>query len=223
MVTSTIPTWQSECAKPEDRGFLIMNEGMLIGFGIMVSYWVDYGFYFLEGGIRWRFPIAFQAIFSFIVILGVFILPDSPRWLLKKNRNEEAREVVARLADEDVGSEKVDEEMAILEHTLALEGQKFSYREFLRHGNVQHFRRMMLGVVAQAMQQFCGINLITYVYLHFCIVYVEISFFLLYKNLSSNRFLHKLYSYKVLCYYALRRITWFRCCHVSSLGSHQRY
>ena len=167
MVTSTIPTWQSECAKPEDRGFLIMNEGMLIGFGIMISYWVDYGFFFLEGSIRWRFPIAFQALFSFIVILGVFILPDSPRWLLKKNRNEKAREVVARLAAEDVDSEKVDEEMAILEHTLALEGQKFSYREFLRHGNVQHFRRMMLGVVAQAMQQFCGINLITYVYLLF--------------------------------------------------------
>ncbi|KAI7855210.1 general substrate transporter [Circinella umbellata] len=162
MVTSTIPTWQSECAKPEDRGFLIMNEGMLIGFGIMVSYWIDYGFYFLEGSIRWRFPIAFQAVFSIIVILGVFILPDSPRWLLKKQHNEEAREVVARLAGEDVESEKVSEEMAILEHTLALEGQKFSYREFLRHGKVQHFRRMMLGVVAQAMQQFCGINLITY-------------------------------------------------------------
>ncbi|KAI8137993.1 general substrate transporter [Fennellomyces sp. T-0311] len=162
MVTSTIPTWQSECAKPEDRGFLIMNEGMLIGFGIMVSYWVDYGFYFLEGSIRWRFPIAFQAIFSFIVIAGVFILPDSPRWLLKKNYTSEAREVVARLADEEVESEKVSEEMAILEHTLALEGEKFSYREFLRHGSVQHFRRMMLGVVAQAMQQFCGINLITY-------------------------------------------------------------
>ncbi|KAI9252865.1 general substrate transporter [Phascolomyces articulosus] len=162
MVTSTIPTWQSECAKPEDRGFLIMNEGMLIGFGIMVSYWVDYGFYFLEGSIRWRFPIAFQAVFSLIVIAGVFILPDSPRWLLKKNYTQEAREVVARLADEEVDSEKVNEEMAILEHTLALEGEKFSYREFLRHGNVQHFRRMILGVVAQAMQQYCGINLITY-------------------------------------------------------------
>ena len=163
MVTSTIPTWQSECAKPEDRGFLIMSEGMLIGFGIMTSYWVNYGFYFMEGSIRWRFPIAFQAVFSLIVIFGVFVLPDSPRWLLKKNHTEKAREVVARLANEEPDSEKVNEEMAILEHTLALEGQKFSYREFLRHGKVQHFRRMMLGVVAQAMQQFCGCNLITYV------------------------------------------------------------
>ncbi|CDH56854.1 sugar transporter stl1 [Lichtheimia corymbifera JMRC:FSU:9682] len=162
MVTSTIPTWQSECAKPKDRGFLIMNEGMLIGFGIMVSYWVDYGFYFLEGSVQWRFPIAFQSFFSLIVIAGLFILPDSPRWLLKKGRVEEAREVIARLNDADVNSEQVAEDMAILEHTLALEGQKFSYREFWKHGSVQHFRRCLLGVIAQAMQQYCGINLITY-------------------------------------------------------------
>ncbi|CDS14392.1 hypothetical protein LRAMOSA06561 [Lichtheimia ramosa] len=162
MVTSTIPTWQSECAKPKDRGFLIMNEGMLIGFGIMVSYWIDYAFFFLEGSIQWRFPIAFQAVFSFIVIAGLFVLPDSPRWLLKKGRVEEAREVIARLNDADINSELVAEDMAILEHTLALEGQKFSYREFWKHGHVQHFRRMLLGVIAQAMQQYCGINLITY-------------------------------------------------------------
>lgn len=156
MVTSTIPTWQSECAKPKDRGFLIMNEGMLIGFGIMVSYWIDYAFFFLEGSIQWRFPIAFQAVFSFIVIAGLFVLPDSPRWLLKKGRVEEAREVIARLNDADIDSELVAEDMAILEHTLALEGQKFSYREFWKHGHVQHFRRMLLGVIAQAMQQYCG-------------------------------------------------------------------
>ncbi|KAI8137994.1 general substrate transporter [Fennellomyces sp. T-0311] len=162
MVTSTIPTWQSECAKPKDRGFLIMNEGMLIGFGIMVSYWIDFGFYFCTGSIRWRFPVAFQAFFAIVVTCGIFILPDSPRWLLKKGYVEEARDVIARLNDTTPDSDYVAEEVAILEHTLSLEAQKFSWREFWRHGRVQHFRRMMLGVVAQAMQQYCGINLITY-------------------------------------------------------------
>ena len=59
MVTSTIPTWQSECARPHRRGFVIILSGALITFGIMVAYWVDYGFFFLEGSVRWRFPIAF--------------------------------------------------------------------------------------------------------------------------------------------------------------------
>ncbi|KAI9321300.1 general substrate transporter [Dichotomocladium elegans] len=162
MVTSTIPTWQSECAKPKDRGYLIMNEGMLIGFGIMVSYWIDYGFYFATGSIRWRFPIAFQALFALVVLSGIFILPDSPRWLLKKNYVNEARDVIARLKGVDINDELVAEEVAILEHTLSLESQKFSWREFWVHGKVQHFRRMLLGVIAQAMQQYCGINVITY-------------------------------------------------------------
>lgn len=164
MVTSTIPTYQSECAKPKSRGFMIMNEGMLIGFGIMISYWIDYGLFFATGSVRWRFPVAFQAFFALVVIAGMLILPDSPRWLLKKNRVEQARDVIARLKNADPDSDEVDEEIAILEHTLSLEGQKFSYREFWRHGRVQHFRRCLLGVISQAMQQYCGINLITWVY-----------------------------------------------------------
>ncbi|KAF4978253.1 hypothetical protein FZEAL_5359 [Fusarium zealandicum] len=59
MVTSTNPTWQSECARAHQRGFLIMLSGALISGGIMIAYWVDYGFYFLAGSIRWRFPVAF--------------------------------------------------------------------------------------------------------------------------------------------------------------------
>lgn len=161
MVTSTIPTWQSECAKPEDRGFLIMNEGMLIGFGIMVSYWIDFGFYFATGTIRWRFPIAFQCFFAIIVMLGLFILPDSPRWLLKKNYRNEARDVIARLNGVEEDDEVVVEQMAILEHVLAAEAQAFSVKELWVHGKYQYFRRMLLGVISQAMQQYCGINLIT--------------------------------------------------------------
>ena len=59
-----IPTWQSECARPHQRGFLITLSGALISGGIMIAYWVDYGFYFLKGTIRWRFPVAFQSFFS---------------------------------------------------------------------------------------------------------------------------------------------------------------
>ena len=59
-VTSTIPTWQSECAKPKQRGMIIILSGAMIALGIMISYWVNYGFYFATGSVRWRFPIAFQ-------------------------------------------------------------------------------------------------------------------------------------------------------------------
>ena len=43
--TATIPVWQSECSPPHRRGMLIMIEGTLIAFGIMVSYWIDFALF----------------------------------------------------------------------------------------------------------------------------------------------------------------------------------
>lgn len=48
MNTSTVPTWQSETSKSHRRGQLVMIEGSLIVFGVMISYWIDLGFSFLE-------------------------------------------------------------------------------------------------------------------------------------------------------------------------------
>ena len=75
---SAIPTWQSECAKPEKRGRLIITSGAVIVAGVMISYWVTYGFYFLPSGevyssVRWRFPIVFQSFFT-ILVMYVYLL-----------------------------------------------------------------------------------------------------------------------------------------------------
>lgn len=60
-VTSTIPTWQSECAKPKQRGMIIILSGAMIALGIMISYWINVIFFYINAGsVRWRFPIAFQ-------------------------------------------------------------------------------------------------------------------------------------------------------------------
>lgn len=45
--TSTVPTWQSESAKSSDRGKLVMIEGALITGGICLSYWINYGMFYL--------------------------------------------------------------------------------------------------------------------------------------------------------------------------------
>lgn len=56
--TSTVPTWQSECSRSHRRGQLVMIEGAMITGGIMISYWLDLGFSFLDpNSISWRFPL----------------------------------------------------------------------------------------------------------------------------------------------------------------------
>lgn len=60
---------------------MVMIEGTLIVFGVMISYWIDLGFSFLEPStISWRFPIAFQIVLALIIVIFIPGLPESPRW-----------------------------------------------------------------------------------------------------------------------------------------------
>lgn len=141
-----------------------MLSGALISGGIMIAYWIDYGFYFLEGSIRWRFPIAFQSFFTLIVMWGLLYLPESPRWLAMKGRIDEATEVTSRLLGKSIEHEDVKTEVQNIVDGLEAQGAqgKFSNKELLTNGPSQNLRRTLLGIAAQFGQQICGINLITY-------------------------------------------------------------
>lgn len=83
LLTSTVPAYQSECAKPHRRGQLVLFEGSLITFGIMIAYWVNVGFFFASGSISWRFPIAIQIIFALVMIVSSPLLTVSAAvWLI---------------------------------------------------------------------------------------------------------------------------------------------
>lgn len=184
-VTSTIPTWQSECAKPKLRGMIIILSGAMIALGIMISYWVNYGFFFASGSIRWRFPIAFQVshlllptisiqtdndptpllsyqcVFTIFVMIGMFFLPDSPRWLLLKGRRQEAKAVIARLSGTTEDDPAVQAELKSIEEVLAVETNS-SFKLLLERGPSQNLQRTIIAVAAQFFQQIGGINLLTY-------------------------------------------------------------
>jgi sugar porter (SP) family MFS transporter len=141
-----------------------MLSGALISGGIMIAYWVDYGFYFLQGSVRWRFPLMFQSFFTIIVMIGLLYLPESPRWLIIKGRHTEARDITARLLGQEDNHPEVEEELRNVTKALEVQSQggPFRYRELLTNGPQQNLRRATLGMVAQFFQQICGINLVTY-------------------------------------------------------------
>lgn len=100
MNTSTVPTWQSETSKAHRRGQMVMIEGSLIVFGVMLSYWIDLGFSFLEPStISWRFPIGFQIVLALFIVALIPGLPESPRWLILKGRDDEAIRVLCALSE----------------------------------------------------------------------------------------------------------------------------
>lgn len=159
--TSTIPTYQAECSRSTNRGLLICIEGGVIAFGTLIAYWIDYGCSYGPADLVWRFPIAFQCIFGFVIIFGMIWLPESPRWLLTRERHEEAMTVLAALRGEHRESDDVKMQANIINDSIRASGHtggNTPYSALFTGGKTQHFRRMMLGVSSQFMQQIGGCN-----------------------------------------------------------------
>lgn len=97
MNTSTIPTYQAESSHAKNRGLLICIEGGIIAIGTMIAYWIDFGAHYGPQDLVWRFPIAFQIVFGIIIIVGMYYMPESPRWLIAHDRVPEGEAVLAAL------------------------------------------------------------------------------------------------------------------------------
>ncbi|KAF3927941.1 hypothetical protein ABW20_dc0108418 [Dactylellina cionopaga] len=170
MNTSSIPTYQAECASTKNRGLLICIQGGVIAFGTLISYWLNYGVSGYAGSFGWRFPIAFQIVFGLMILVGMTFLPDSPRWLLSCGRDEEGTIVIAAIAGQTVDSHETQlQKRIILESiaassTVSAEGKTHvtPFSELTTNGKTQHFRRMLLGASSQLMQQVGGCNAVIY-------------------------------------------------------------
>ncbi|KAG0175043.1 hypothetical protein DFQ28_002323 [Apophysomyces sp. BC1034] len=163
--TATVPVYQSEVSPPKSRGAHVCFECSLLVVGIGIAYWLEYGLYFVDGDFAWRFPLAFQNIFALILIGGTFVLPETPRWLVAHHRDDEAKEVLARLwTDGDITHPRCVAEYEEIRDGVELERREgvSSYKELFSKGKFNNRYRVSLGMLSQLIQQLCGINVTTY-------------------------------------------------------------
>ena len=163
--TSTIPTYQAECSRTTNRGLLICIEGGVIAFGTLIAYWIDFGASYGPPNLTWRFPIAFQCVFAIIISSFMVGLPESPRWLLTKDRHEDAETVIAALRGWDRKSEDTQLTISVIMDSIRASGHHGGITPFsalFTGGKTQHFRRMLLGVSSQFFQQVGGCNAVIY-------------------------------------------------------------
>ncbi|KAJ7641622.1 general substrate transporter [Roridomyces roridus] len=165
--TATAPVWQSETCKPSWRGKLVVFEMVMNIAGFSLSNWMTYGFSYVSGSSSWRVPIAFQLVFSVILLGTIPWLPESPRWLLMQGRETEGVDVLVALhgdgataADEYIEHQKMEILDAVrLEKDMAPGWGDIIH---LRTGETGMIQRLLLGAGAQLMQQLVGINVTSY-------------------------------------------------------------
>lgn len=111
--------------------------------------------------VAWRFPLAFQIVFTLIIFGSILNLPESPRWLVMQGRDEDALQVLECLNEKPRDDPFIKNEFDAVKLTVQ-EMSKGSYRSLFEMSEYREFHRVVLAYVNQMFQQISGINLITY-------------------------------------------------------------
>ena len=163
-INSTVPVLQSEVSPKKHRGRFACFQLSLLNLGIFLAYWTGYGFSTVTGSKAWRIPVALQAVFIIPLIVLVFVIPESPRWLASHGRPDDCLEVLSRLLNKPTSHQDV-----LLQHKEILDAAAYeaavgsgSWRGLLKEDNVCSRRRLLIACSIQFFQQAGGINAIIF-------------------------------------------------------------
>jgi sugar porter (SP) family MFS transporter len=145
------PMYIAELVPPKIRGGVVSFNQLMVTLGILAAYIVDWGFAPLPNNWRWMFALA--VVPGAALAIGMYFMPFSPRWLVEKGREDDARAVLERYRNEE---DDIDEEIGEIKDVAK---QEVPLRELLAKG----VRRMMVvGIALAVFQQIVGINTVIY-------------------------------------------------------------
>lgn len=169
IASNVVPLYISEIAPPNIRGRLVTCYQLAITVGILLAYisnaivlnlsevlvsyevWSFLEFIFVEE--VWRGMFGLETIPALLFLVGILVIPESPRWLYNQNREDEGRSILERI----VGSNKAEESAREIQKTSKEE--EGSYRELLKPGLR---KALVIGILLPVFSQFSGINAIIY-------------------------------------------------------------
>jgi len=150
------PVYITEIAPPKRRGVLVAVSQLNIVIGVLASYFSNYLVARLVGAENpaiWRWMFGVMILPSVIFLLAAALIPESPRWLVKKGRSPDAMTVLLRLGHPEPETELAEIE-ASLKEELAGSHQRLFQRKYLKP--------MLLAFMIAAFNQLDGINAVTY-------------------------------------------------------------
>ncbi len=148
----TAPLYLSEIAPEKIRGSMISMYQLMITIGILGAYLSDTAFSYSGA---WRWMLGVIIIPAILLLIGVFFLPDSPRWFAAKRRFHDAERVLLRLRDTSAEAKRELDEIR-----ESLQVKQSGWALFKENSNFR--RAVFLGILLQVMQQFTGMNVIMY-------------------------------------------------------------
>ncbi|MCP0887033.1 sugar porter family MFS transporter [Ligilactobacillus sp. WILCCON 0076] len=156
--SALVPAYMSEMAPAKLRGRLSgINQTMIVS-GMLISYIIDFLLKDLSDNLAWRLMLGLAAVPAVILYAGVLKLPESPRFLVKNNKLDEARKVLSYIRP----AEQIDAELTDINKTATVEKKAYQTSSWgdLFSGKYRYL--VIAGVGVAAFQQFQGANAIFY-------------------------------------------------------------
>ncbi|KAG2420258.1 hypothetical protein HFD88_005059 [Aspergillus terreus] len=161
LLSATVPLYQSETAPKWIRGTIVGAYQLAITIGLLVAAVVNNATKDRMDTGSYRIPVAVQFAWAIILVTGMIVLPETPRFLIKKGKHEAASKALARLRRLDINNPAIVSELAEIQanHEYELSVGKASYWEILK-GTLG--KRLATGCAVQMLQQLSGVNFIFY-------------------------------------------------------------
>ncbi|KAF8549115.1 general substrate transporter [Imleria badia] len=171
-VSAIIILYMSEICPRKVRGALVSGYQFCITIGLLLAACVTYATESRTDTGSYRIPISIQFAWGLILGTGLYLLPESPRYFVKKDRIDSARAVLSRLRGQPEDSEYITSELAAIVANAEYERKAIPITGYwsswlhcftgsLWEGS-SNIRRTILGTSLQMMQQWTGVNFIFY-------------------------------------------------------------
>ncbi|PQE32836.1 Quinate permease protein [Rutstroemia sp. NJR-2017a WRK4] len=164
MVSNLTPVFVAETAPKELRGLLMGFFEMMLVSGGLLAYWTTYGcsLHLQPTSKQWRVPLSIQIILAAIIFTGSFFIIESPRWLAKQNRWDEAEKALCYLRGADSDDMEIKTELAEMHAQIEEEITATSGRTIAELFQSRNLMRLLWGCGVSFFSIWCGHNGILY-------------------------------------------------------------
>ena len=166
IVSSVVPLYQAEVSPSWIRGSIISMYQWAITWGLLVSSAISQGTRNMNNPKSFRIPIGLQFVWAFMLLIGFWFLPESPRYFVMKNDLDGAIISLSRFRRLSINDDELVEELIEIKasYDYEISNGKATYRDCFQSsdGRSKQLTRMLTCILIQACQQCSGINFIFY-------------------------------------------------------------
>lgn len=157
------PLFIGESAPKTLRGTLVCCFQLCITLGIFLGYCTTYGTKTYTDSRQWRIPLGLCFAWAIMLVIGMVCMPESPRYLVVKNKIEEAKKSIGRSNKVSPEDPAVYTEVQLIQAGIERESLagSASWTELVT-GKPRIFRRVIMGIMLQSLQQLTGDNYFFY-------------------------------------------------------------